>query len=246
MASTIGSLKRLATGSALAVGLLCLSMGPAMAQDDSASRTFADTGYTIGDDAIWNFFTQYGGATTFGEPISREFMLFGKQVQLFQDAALQVLPDGSVSAMQLTDPGLVPTTQLDGLSVPPADAAVAFVTPTPDQPNYSARLQVFLQSTVPDVWNQLPVQFGSTYNSEGGVAVWGLPTSQPKADPHNPSFIYQRFQNGIMFYDASAGTTAALPLGEYLKTQLTTDSPLLKTAATTNSDLTDAFVPDAA
>jgi hypothetical protein len=37
-----------------------------------------------------------------------------------------------------------------------------------------------------------------------------------------------------------------LPMGEYLKTLLTTDSPLLKIAATTNSDLTDAFVPDAA
>jgi hypothetical protein len=243
MVSPIRTLKRLASGSALALGLLFLSHGPVMAQD--ASRTFADTGYTVSDDAIWSFFSQYGGVTTFGEPISREFTLFGNPVQVFQDAALQVQPDGSVQAMQLTDPGLVPTTQLDGLTVPPADAAVAFVTPTPDQPNYSARIQVFLQSTVPDVWNGQNVAFGTTYANEGGSAVWGLPTSLPTADPNNPSFIYQRFQNGILFYDATSGTTQALPMGEYLKQLLTTDSPLLKTAATTNSDLSQAFVPDA-
>jgi hypothetical protein len=245
MISTFRLIKRLAAGTALSVGLLCVTLGPVMAQDET-SRAVGDSGYTIGDDAIWGFYNQYGGANTFGEPISREFTLFGNPVQVFQDAALQVLPDGSVQAMQLTDPGLVPTTQLDGLTVPAADAAVAFVTPTPDQPNYGARLQVFLQSTVPDVWNQQPVGFGSTYASTGGAAVWGLPTSLAKADPNNPSFIYQRFQNGILFYDGSSGTTQALPMGEYLKTLLTTDSPLLKTAATTNSDLTDAFVPDAA
>jgi hypothetical protein len=245
MTSPFRSIKRLAAGAALALGLSCLTLGPVMAQDDT-SRTVGDAGYTVADDAIWSFFNQYGGANTFGEPISREFTLFGNPTQLFEDAALQVLPDGSVQAMQLTDPGLVPTAQLDGLSVPAADAAVAFVTPTPDQPNYPARLQVFLQTAVPDVWNQQAVGFGSTYASTGGLAVWGLPTSLPKADPNNPNFVYQRFQNGILFYDASSGTTQALPLGEYLKKLLTTDSPLLQTAARTNSDLTDAFVPDAA
>ena len=140
MTSPIRSIKRLAAGSALAVGLFFLPQSLAMAQDTGstpdASRTFADTGYTVSDDAIWSFFSQYGGVNTFGEPISREFMLFGNPVQVFQDAALQVQPDGTVQAMQLTDPGLVPTTQLTGVNVPPADAAVAFVTPTPDQPNY--------------------------------------------------------------------------------------------------------------
>ena len=122
---------------------------------------------------------------------------------------------------------------------------MVFVTPTPDQPNYSARVQVFLRSTVPDVWNSMSVGFGSTYAGTGGVTVWGLPTSLPKADPNNPNFVYQRFQNGILFYDASSGTTQALPMGEYLKKLLTSESPLLQTAATSNSDLTDAFVPDA-
>jgi len=229
--------RRLMIRGALAVGLAiaALSPGLALAQSDPA-RVFAETGFTIADDAIWNFFNQYGGAATFGEPISREFTLLGSPVQLFQNAALQVLPDGSVQAMQLTDPGLVSTTQIDGLSVPAADAAMAFVAPTPDQPNYAARLQVFLQNIVPDSWNGQPVQFLSTFNSEGGASVLGLPTSAPKADPGNPSFVYQRFQNGILFYDAAASTTQQLPLGEYLKSLITTGK--------LSAGVTDAFVPD--
>jgi hypothetical protein len=221
----------------LSLALLLATTSSAFAQEDP--RTFADTGYTVSDDAIWTFFNQYGGATTFGEPISREFLLFGKPTQIFQNAALQVQADSTqVQAMQLTDPSLLAASQINGLTVPPADAAVAFVAPTPDQTNYSARLQVFLQAVVSE-------PFLSTFNSEGGAAVWGLPTSSPKADPNNPNFVYQRFQNGILFYDASAGTTQALPLGEYLKGQLTSNSPLLKVAATTNTDLSNAFAPDA-
>src|ERR1700687_3893640 len=129
----------------VSLALLVATTGTALAQADP--RVFPDTGFSIADDAIWTFFNQHGGSATFGEPISREFTLMGSSVQLFQNAALQVQPDGSVQAMQLTDPGLVPTTQLDGLTVPTADPAVAFVAPTPDQPNYSARLQVFVQNT---------------------------------------------------------------------------------------------------
>jgi hypothetical protein len=101
--------------------LLLATTGTAPAQGDP--RAFPDTGYTIADDAVWSFFTQYGGASTFGEPISREFSLMGTQVQLFQNAALQVQSDDfiQVQPMQLTDPGLVPYTSLAGLTVPDAD-----------------------------------------------------------------------------------------------------------------------------
>jgi hypothetical protein len=227
----------------LTLALFVATATTAMAQDDP--RTFQDTGYTVSDDAIWTFFNQYGGAATFGEPISREFVLFGMPTQIFQNAALQVQSDGAqVQPMQLTAPSLLTVNQIDGLTVPGADGAVAFVAPTPDQANYTARLQVFLQASVPDSFNGQPVQFLSTFNNQGGAAVWGLPTSSPKTDPNNPNFAYQRFQNGILFYDAAAGTTQALPLGEYLKAQLTSDSALLKVAATTNTDLSNAFRPD--
>lgn len=253
-----------------AAGLLlatAVAPGLAFAQDDP--RVFPDTGYTVADDAIWTFFSQHGGTATFGEPISREFTLLGAPVQLFQDAALQVQTDGSVQVMQLTAPGLLPYTHLNGLTVPAADPAVAFVAPSPDQPNYAVRVQAFQQATVPDTWNGLPVQFLSSYSAVGGADVWGLPTSTPAADPNNPHFVYERFQSGILVYDGTAGTTGALPLGEYLKAVLTGQnlpadlaseaaaSPLLRQydavhgqalarpAVLTDTNLTDAFVADA-
>jgi hypothetical protein len=237
---------------AAAVLIGASALGPSVANAQDDPRVFADTGYSIADDTIWSFFNQYGGAATFGEPISREFTLAGQTVQLFQNAALAVGADGSVQPLQLSDPGLLPYTQLNGLSVPSADGAIQFVAPSPDQPNYAARLQVFVQAAVPDTWNGLPVGFASTYASEGGAAVWGLPTSTPAADPNNPNFVYQRFQNGILFYDGSSATTQALPLGEYLKDLLTGQnlpSDLASEAATSpllgQYQRADAFVPDA-
>ena len=100
---------------------------------------------------------------------------------------------------------------LDGLTVPPVDPALVFVAPTPDQPNYSARLDAFLEATVPDTWNGEPVAFLSTLN-DTGTDVVGLPTSAPAADPRNPNFIYQRFQNDVLFYNATDGTTSVIPL----------------------------------
>lgn len=97
---------------------------------------------------------------------------------------------------------------LDGLTIPPADPSLVFVAPTADQPNYDARLQAFLNVTVPDDWNGQPVEFLSNYDPGLGV-----PTSAPKADPNNPNFIYQRFQNGVLFYNGTDGTTSVLNLG---------------------------------
>jgi hypothetical protein len=95
---------------------------------------------------------------------------------------------------------------LDGLTIPPPDPALVFVTPSPDQPNYSARALAFVQSTVPDM-------FISAYNDNGGMDVLGMPTSAPTADPKNPNFIYQRFQNGVLFYNATEDSFSVLPMG---------------------------------
>jgi hypothetical protein len=117
---------------------------------------------------------------------------------------LLTLAAGPVSAQQ-TDS--VQQSDLAGLTLPPVDPEVAFVAPNPDQPNYATRLQVFLQATVPDTWSGQPVQFLSTYSDADGADILGVPTSAPKADPNNPNFIYQRFQSGVLFYNASEGST---------------------------------------
>jgi hypothetical protein len=196
--------------------------------------------YELDDAAISDFYDARGGATTFGEPISREFTLAGSQVQIFQNAVLRLAPDGSVQLLQLTDSSLLPYTSLNGLTVPAADPSVSFVAPSPDQPNYAARLEGYLHGVVSPEF--LPV-----YDSD----IWGLPTSFAAVDPNNPSFLYQRFENGILFHDSGTGSTQALPLGEYF-TEILTRQNLptdLATEAATSPFLglapTDAFVPNA-
>ncbi len=267
------SLGRAAVRHALTVGLALSLVLPGLAfaqagpDAESVTRSFADSGYQIRDDNVWTFFNQHGGSAVFGEPISREFTLYASPVQLFERAALQVQLDDSVQVVQLTAPAFLPYTHLAGLTVPAADPALAMVTPGPDQSDYSSRVMEFLRATVPETWNGRPVAFSSTLIAQG-VDVWGLPTSAPAADPRNPSFVYQRFVNGILMYDAATSTTA-LPLGKYLKDLLTgqnlpsdlaaeaATSPLMalydpaaplglaRPEAAANTDLTDAFTPDA-
>jgi hypothetical protein len=121
-----------------------------------------------------------------------------------------ILVGGALLAAVLTTPAFA-AQPFDGLTIPQPDPALQFVAPSPDQPNYDARLQAFLAAVVPDTWNGQPVQFLSTVN-DTGVDVVGLPTSAPAADPNNPNLIYQRLQNAVLFYNATEGTVSVLPL----------------------------------
>jgi hypothetical protein len=99
------------------------------------------------------------------------------------------------------------------------------------------------------------------------LEIWGLPTSNPAADPGNGGFVYQRYQRGIMHFDASCGCTQGILVGEYLKSVITgknlppdlaedmrksrffgqynSSSPnwLARPAELTNTNLTGAFEP---
>ncbi len=124
----------------------------------------------------------------------------------------RLVAGGALIGLTAVTPGMAwAAGPLDGLTFPPADPAMVFVAPAPDQPNYDARVHAFLDITVPDTWNGMPVQFLSTLN-DTGVDVLGLPTSAPKADPNNPNFVYQRFQNAVLFYNATDDSTRVLPL----------------------------------
>jgi hypothetical protein len=74
--------------------------------------------------------------------------------------------------------------------------------------------------------------FGSVSPTQAGTSdpgilglldleIWGAPISTPMADPNNPNFVYQRFQRGIMHFDASTGVTRGILLADYLKSVLT-------------------------
>ncbi len=203
-------------------------------------RYFQQTGFRVNRDVFWDYFSKRGGIRTFGYPISREFTLLGFRVQLFQRGMLQAMPDGTVATMNLLEEGFMPYTRINSSSFPAPDPVLINGAPSAGDPDYAEKAIAFLQANVPDRWEGLPVNFLGRYLStvryedafpEGSgdaglipllnLEIWGLPTSWPAYDPTNHGFVYQRFQRGILHYDASAGATQGLLLGEHLKSLMT-------------------------
>ncbi len=203
-------------------------------------RYFSQTGFRIDKDPFWDYFQKRGGVRTFGYPISREFTLSGFPVQLFQRELLQLMPDGSVATMNLLDEGLMPYTHINSSVFPAPDMELTTTAPIATDPEYAPKAVAFVQANVPDRWEDLPVNFLQGFLStvryedafpaaDGEPALiplmnlefWGLPTSKPAYDPNNHNFVYQRFQRGILHFDAATGTTQGLLLGEYLKAIMT-------------------------
>lgn len=203
-------------------------------------RYFRETGFRVGRDAFWDYFQKRGGLNSFGYPISREFLLEGFPVQLFQRALLQAMPDGGVATMNLLDSGLMPYTQINFSTFPAPDPALIAAAPPASDPGYAEEAIAFVRANVPDRWEGLPVDFQRGFFSrvrledafpDGwgepalvpllNLELWGLPTSRPAFDPNNHGFVYQRFQRGILHYDAATGATQGLLLGDYLKALMT-------------------------
>jgi N-acetylmuramoyl-L-alanine amidase len=212
---------------------------PAAAQQVDA-RMFPQTGYRVGDDAFWNYFQRRGGVRTFGYPVSNPFTLQGFRVQVFQRAILQLQPTGAVGIANVLDAGLLPYTTINGSNFPAADPEVTKRQPQVGEADYHAKALQFVRDNAPDTWQGMPVNFFKTFSNavradeafpEGGASaglllgfnleVWGLPTSKPTVDPNNGGFVYQRFQRGIMHYDAACKCTQGLLLADYLKAILT-------------------------
>jgi N-acetylmuramoyl-L-alanine amidase len=203
------------------------------------ARMFLQTGYRIGDDKFWAYFKARGGIRTFGYPVSNPFTLQGFRVQIFQRAVLQMQPSGGVGILNVLD-DVLPYTTINGSQFPAADPAVVGQQPKVGQADYHARALQFAKDTAPNEWQGQKVNFYQTFIGavkaedafpNGGVSagllqgfnleVWGLPTSKPTADPTNANFVYQRFQRGIMHYDAACKCTQGLLLADYVKSLLT-------------------------
>ncbi|MGE5620452.1 MAG: lysyl oxidase family protein [Sphingomonadaceae bacterium] len=238
-------------------------------------RFFQETGFGI-DDPFFSYFQSRGGVPVFGFPVSRVFRLQGHQVQIFQRGVMQRAPDGSVRLLNLLDEGLMPVASINASRFPAPDPGMVAATPAVGSPDYGPRMAEFVLANVPDEFDGLPVRFQQTFlqtvpspgMDPGGLAllnleIWGAPTSPPARDPGNRNFVYQRFQRGIMHFDASTGTTQGLLLGDWFKSVLTgqglppdleqqmANSPYLRqyrnggTSGTSlpDSDLAGAFEP---
>ena len=186
---------------------------PQMAHDE---RWFGQTGYRIDDDAMWAFFQQFGGITAFGYPTSRVFTFLGCPVQMFQRQIMQNCPGQGVGLINMLDPEIFPYTQVNGSTFPAPDPTIKNNTPQVGSPTYSTDIINFINQVVPNTANGQPVGFLEHFNTFGGLTIWGAPISGPQPDPANSSFIYQRFQRGIMHFIAGTGTESVL-LADYLK-----------------------------
>jgi hypothetical protein len=186
---------------------------PAIVHDE---RYFSQTGFRIDDDQIWALFNQYGGVSAFGYPVSRNMSLLGCPVQMFQRQVIQVCPGAGAALINLLDPEIFNYTKVNGSTFPAPDPNIKDRTPQVGSPTYTTDIVNFVNSVVPDSFNGQPVNFLQTFNTLGGLTIWGAPISNPQPDPANGNFIYQRFQRGIMHYIAGQGTQSIL-LADYLK-----------------------------
>src|SRR5215207_10242274 len=173
---------------------------------------FPATGYRIGSPALLEYFQRHGGVRTFGYPVSNEFPLLGKRVQIFQRHMLELSADGVVTPMNMLSPEVLPITRIDGLNLPAVDPDLVASAPSPNSPDYVTQAISLVSVFVPDEWNGLPVNFQTTFLNSVTCAdafgldpcdasllplfaleLWGLPTSLPTTDPLNQEFVYQRF-----------------------------------------------------
>jgi hypothetical protein len=195
---------------------------PPVPHDD---RYFSETGFRIDDDGIWGYFNARGRVPVFGFPVSRTFVLLGCRVQIFQRQVAQSCAGRDVGLMNLLDPDVFPYDHINGSLLPPADPALKAETPPVGSGGYATAIVDFIHATAPDTFESLPVGFGRTFFGLPGAAgnplialeVWGVPISRPSRDPSNANFVYQRFQRGVMHFDATTGRTQALLLADYLK-----------------------------
>jgi N-acetylmuramoyl-L-alanine amidase len=227
------------------IPLLSTTPAPSAAMTPQASqprdaRYFEETGFRVANEQFWNYFNRRGGIRTFGYPISKEFVLLGFRVQLFQRAILQLNPDGSVATMNLLDDGLMPYTRINTSTFPALDQGLVQAAPAVGSEGYFENVLQFIKEKCPDQWQGLPVSFYRAFNEtvryeeafpqkdqdpgmlQGiNLEIWGVPTSAPIYDPNNKNFVYLRFQRGIMHYDKTSGATQGLLLGQYLKSIIT-------------------------
>jgi hypothetical protein len=223
----------------LAGGSVLPPAGVSTASAQADPRYFADTGFRIDDDKIWDYFNKRGGQRTFGLPTSRTFPFLGAPTQFFQRHVLQVGSSG-VRTLNLLDDGLLPYTTIGGSTFPAVDPAVVAEAPKAGSPTYDADVAAYLEKHAPNTFDGEPVGFLDAFNDtvrladafpDGGgsvglltllnLEIWGLPTSKPARDPGNSNFIFVRFQRGVMHYDAACTCTQGLLLADALKAIIT-------------------------
>lgn len=195
--------------------------------------------YSVSHPKLRHYWDHRGGIRVLGNPISRQFVLLGSEVQIFQRGVIEHRSDWSLGVMNILDEGLIPYTRIGGLTLPLPDPVLLKALPSPDNPGFEEKAISFVQANAPDEWEGLKTNFYSAFDAityreafpKGdadpsrvplvNLEMWGFPISKPTRDPRNHDFVYLRFQRGILHFDKGSGETKWLPIGEYLKALIT-------------------------
>ena len=232
-------MKRVAVLTAFVLVSMFAAVAPPGTPTQAQAGCFPETGFCITNQQFAEYFRLRGGVRIMGYPISRSFTLEGFEVQFFQRVILQ-MQGGQVARLNILDPNVMPMTRANQSVFPGPDPAIAARAPQVGSSDYARQVVDFVKSVAPDTFNGQQVGFFNLFNTTVPVdiafagqtpnpdlvtllnlEIWGLPTSNPAADPGNGGFIYQRFQRGIMHYQASSGATEGILVGEYLKAVIT-------------------------
>jgi len=232
-------MKRLAALTVFVLVAMGAALAPPGTPSEAQQNCFPETGFCITNPQFANYFVERGGVRILGFPISRSFTLEGFEVQFFQRVILQ-MQAGQVARLNVLDPNVMPMTRANGSTFPPPDPALAAQAPPVSSPTYAQDVAVFIKRVSPDTWNGMPVGFytlfsttvpvdiaftGQTPNPDLvtllNLEIWGVPTSNPAADPANGGFVYQRWQRGIMHFRAEVPVTEGILVGDYFKSVIT-------------------------
>ena len=156
------------------------------AQQDS--RYFADTGFRIDNDQIWDYFSKRNGKRNFGLPTSRTFEFLGAPTQFFQRHVLQVTGSG-VQTLNLLDEGLLPYTTIGGSTFPAVDPSVVERGAEGRERHLcGATWRRILDTFAPNTWEGEPVKFSETFSEHGdaGGRVPGRWRQRRPADAAQP------------------------------------------------------------
>ncbi|MCY3958971.1 MAG: glycosyl hydrolase [Chloroflexi bacterium] len=212
-----------------AASLVAATTAGSVGADEHDPLFFAETGFGVWNPEIRGYFNSRGGVGTFGFPISNVFTLYGFEVQLFQRQGIQIGPNGSPRGLNILQAPYLEYRRFGGLTIPAVNSDLIADAPRAGSPGYAQAVGAFVHEHVPDSWQGHGLGFLREYLAAApagipthirefaALEIWGLPLSRPQPDPANSSFIYQRFQRGVMHFDATSGVTGGLLLGDHLK-----------------------------
>jgi hypothetical protein len=169
------------------------------------------------------YYMNHGQLAAFGDVTSRVFRFLGCSVQMYQRAILQSCGGGPVQLMNVLDYDLLYSpliTTVDGSPLPSSDGGVISETPSVGDPNYAPKVNAFIDANVMDsAPGGEPVNFKTFFLNNGGLEIFGAPTSRQVV---MPGVIYQRFQRTILQYHQSAVNptqmvTEPMLLADYIK-----------------------------